>query len=369
MKRLAEVRTKYDRVKKFLHEKQYGGVLLTSTANFAWLTGGGDTHVENHNKFGVATLFATPQKLYVITNNIEVERIKNEELQGVESEFEFAVSDWFDPAGEAKILKNLASGLNVATDMPRGGMSVVGSDFSSLRFELTEAEIEKYRWLGEHSSQAVEDVGKEIEPGMTEHEIEAAMARKLLSDNMMPVVLLVAVDERNFQYRHPIPTEKKLKNYVQLICCARRWGLITSRTRSVYFGNLPSDLKKKQEAAAYVDSVFMARTRPGVVVGKIVDDAIEAYKKVGYPDEWHFHHQGGSTGYESRDYIGISESKEVVLNHQGFTWNPTIQGTKSEDTIIVTSGEPEIITLTEDWPVINVEVDEMEFNRPAILER
>lgn len=369
MDRLTEIRIKHERVKKYLNKKKYDGVLLTSTANFSWLTGGGDTHVENHNKFGVGTLFATPEKIHIITNNIEADRINNEELQGVESEFLFEVSNWYDPEGETKILKKLLSGLKVASDMPREGMPIAGGDFASLRFELTDAEIERYRWLGKHSSKAVEAVGREIEPGMTEHEIEAALAQKLLADNMMPVVLLIAVDERNFQYRHPIPTEKKLKNYVQLVCCARRWGLITSRTRSVYFGNLPDDLKKKQDACVYVDSVFMARTKPGVVVGKIMDDAKKAYADVGYSDEWHFHHQGGSIGYESRDYISFSETKDVVLKNQAFTWNPTIQGTKSEDTIIVTDHEPEIITLTGDWPEIDVTVDNMVFKRPAILER
>lgn len=368
MDRTSEVNVKLERVRKYLKEKQYGGVFLSSTANFSWLTGGADTHVEIHNKYGVASLLVTDKKLYVITNNIEVERIKNEELKGVESMFEFEASNWFDTSGESNILKKLTTGMKVAADSARDGMAALGGDFTSLRYQLTEAEIERYRWLGKHSSMAVEAVGKALKPGMTEHEIEAAMAQRLLADNMMPVVLLVAADDRNFKYRHPAPTENKFNHYVQLVCCARRWGLITSRTRSVYVGKTPDDLKKKQEAVTYVDAVFMARTKPGVVVGKIVDDAKAAYAKVGYPDEWHFHHQGGSIGYESRDYIGVSESKDVVQNLQGFTWNPTIQGTKSEDTIIVSNGAPELITLTNDWPVIEVEVDGMKFKRPAILE-
>jgi len=368
MDRLTEVRIKHDRVRKFLSEKQFDGILISSIANFSWLTGGADTHVEIHNKYGVGSLFVTDKNIFLITNNIEAERLSKEELIGVETEFEFVVSNWFDPSGESDIIKRLTAGLKVAADSAREGMSFLGNDFVALRYELTEAEVEKYRWLGLHSSLAVEAVGKELVPGMTEHEIEAAMAQKLMADNMMPVVLLVSADKRNFQYRHPVPTENKFNQYVQLVCCARRWGLITSRTRSVHIGKTVDDLKKKQDAVVYVDAVFMARTKPGVVVGRIVDDAKAAYKKVGYPDEWHFHHQGGSIGYESRDYIGFSESKDIVVNHQGFTWNPTIRGTKSEDTIIVSSGEPELITLTKDWPVIEVEVDGVTYKRPAILE-
>jgi len=368
MDRLTEVRIKHERVRKFLKEKQYDGVLLSSIANFSWFTGGADTHVENHNKYGIATLLVTDKKIYVITNNIEAERLNAEELHGVESEFEFAVSNWYDPFGENDILKKLTAGLAIGSDSAREGMPILGADFTSLRYELTESEIERYRWLGKHSSMAVEAVCRELKPGMTEHEIEAAMAQKLLADNMFPVVLLVAADQRNFKYRHPVPTENIFSEYAMLVCCARRWGLISSRTRSVYVGKTPEDLKKKQEAVVYVDAVFMAKTKPGVVVGKILDDAKAAYAKVGYPEEWHFLHQGGSIGYEARDYIGLSESKEIVSNHQGFTWNPTIQGTKSEDTIIVSSGEPELITLTNDWPTIDVEVDGIKFKRPSILE-
>ena len=73
-------------------------------------------------------------------------------------------------------------------------------------------------------------------------------------------------------------------------------------------------------------------------------------------------------GYEAREYIGISESKEVVGNPQAFAWNPSIHGNKSEDSIIVSNAGQEVITMTGDWPVIEVNYDGMVFKRPAILE-
>ena len=106
-------------------------------------------------------------------------------------------------------------------------------------------------------------------PGMNEHEIEAAMSAKMLADNIFPTVLLIATDERIFNFRHPIPFEKKLEKYAHLVLCARRWGLEISFTRCVYFGQAPADLKHKQEAAAFVDATFMAATQPGAVIGRI----------------------------------------------------------------------------------------------------
>ncbi len=368
MDRLTEVKVKHDRVRKYLRENQYDGVLLTSIANFSWLTAGADSHVENHSKFGVGSLFVTDKKTVVITNNIEAERLLTEELKGVETEFEFAISKWYDPSGERDILKKLTSNQKVAADTSREGMAALGSDFASLRYELTKAEVERLRWLGKHSGIAVEKAARTIQPGMTEHEIEAAMAQELMTDNIMPVVLLVAGDERNSKYRHPVPTENTFTKFAKLVCCARRWGLIASLTRSIFVGKTPADLKEKQDAVVFVDAVFMARTKPGVVVGNIIDDAKAAYAIAGYPNEWQHHHQGGAIGYEAREYIGISESKEVVGNPQAFAWNPSIHGNKSEDSIIVSNAGQEVITMTGDWPVIEVNYDGMVFKRPAILE-
>jgi len=368
MDRLTEVGIKLERVRKYLNRKHYKGVLLSSAANFAWLTAGGDSHVENDNKLGVASLFVTENKTYIITNNIEAERLLTEELSGVETEFEFAVSNWYDPSGEREILEKLISGGKAAADSAKEGMATLSGDFISLRYELTEREIERYRWLGKHCGKAIESVGRELNPGMSEQQIEAAIAQKMLADGIQPVVILVAGDDRNFKYRHPVPTDNRFTKFAKLICCARKWGLITSLTRSVYVGAVPDDLKEKQDAVVYVDAVYMNSTKPGTVAGKIIDDAKAAYEKVGYADEWRLHHQGGAIGYSERDYIGISESKEIVVNHQAFTWNPSIQGNKSEDTMIVSHGAPELITMTGDWPVIEVTVDGMAFIRPAILE-
>jgi Xaa-Pro dipeptidase len=367
MNKKEEIEVKLARVRKFLSQQGLDGLLLSSTANFAWLTAGGDDHVDGSNKQGVASLFVSPQKVYLITNNIEAPRMENEEVKDLG--FEFAVSDWFDNEGEPGIIARLTHDLTVASDTFRPGMKWESSAISELRYELTPSEIERYRVLGIQSSLAVEKTARSIQPGMTEHEIAAEMARNLLAENMYPIVILIATDERNFKYRHPLPYDKKLDKYAMLITCARRGGLITSRTRSVYFGKLPSELEAKQKAVAYVDAVFMARTRPGEKVANVFQAAKEAYAKVGYPDEWRFHHQGGSIGYESRDYIGNQSSTEVVVPHQSFTWNPTIQGTKSEDTIILTDAAPEIITLTGQWPTMMVEIDGVNYERPEILVR
>ncbi len=367
MNRSQDVQIKLERVRNYMFEHKLECVLLSTTANFAWITSGGDSHVELTNKSGVASVLIKPNEAYVITNNIEAPRLSSEELSDLD--FEVVANQWFESGGESHSLAKLIGKSHCAADVQRNDMPFIGNDIAALRYELTPLEIERYRWLGPHSTMAVEKAARSIEPGMSEFQIAGEMAKNLMADNMTPVVLLVAIDERNYKFRHPIPTEKKLDKYAMLVCCAQRWGLVTSRTRSVYFGNLQDEIKDRHHAVCYVDAVFMAKTQIGAPISEIFRSAQDAYAKVGYPDEWHFHHQGGAIGYESRDYVGTPSSIEHVSRNQAFTWNPTIQGTKSEDTIIATSAAPELITLTGQWPTITLEVDNVKLERPEILVR
>ncbi len=53
---------------------------------------------------------------------------------------------------------------------------------------------------------------------------------------------------------------------------------------------------------------------------------------------------------------------------QVYAWNPSITGTKSEDTILVGEDENEILTEIKGWPTYSVEVNRRIYQRPAILE-
>lgn len=73
---------------------------------------------------------------------------------------------------------------------------------------------------------------------------------------------------------------------------ARKWGLIISLTRFVQFGKVPDELRKKYEDNVYIDCVLMANTKPGKPVVEAFKKGLEAYKKMGYPEEYQLHHQG-----------------------------------------------------------------------------
>ena len=182
-------------------------------------------------------------------------------------------------------------------------------------------------------------------PGETESEVVARLCGDLWKDRIDPVTLMSAADDRVAGYRHPIPTERRIERFLMVSVNARKWGLIVSLTRFVHFGRIPAALQRQYRDNVRIDCTFMAATRPGVPAREILVRGIEAYRSAGYPDEWKLHHQGGAIGYTGRDYRTNFETPDVVQPNQGFTWNPSLTGTKSEDTILATASGPQPITL------------------------
>jgi len=151
---------------------------------------------------------------------------------------------------------------------------------------------------------------------------------------------------------------------------ARKWGLIVSLTRFVQFGKIPDELRKKYEANVYIDCVLMANTIPGKPVVEAFKKGLEAYKEMGYPEEYQLHHQGGAIGYVGRDYKVNSQSTEIVQENQGFSWNPSITGTKSEDVMLATSKGPILLSKPIIFPQLKIKIGgDYIFVRPDILEK
>jgi len=297
---------------------------------------------------------------------VERPRLLEEELA------EQAVGEDISPwAGDAlgPAVARVASGQKIASDVPLPGTSECASDIAALRASLTPNEVARYRALGRDVGEAIGEACMNLEPGMAEHEAAAALAAAHFRRGTQPIVVLVAADERLTKYRHPIPTGNEIKRVVMLVVCGRRHGLIVSSTRIVHFGPIPDDLRRKHNAAAAVDAAFIAATRPGTRIGDIFRAGMDAYAAQGYEDEWKLHHQGGPTGYAPRDYRATADTDDLVQRNQAFAWNPSITGTKSEDTIIAAPDGPEIISASPGFPTLTVTAAGLTFERADILVR
>jgi len=150
-------------------------------------------------------------------------------------------------------------------------------------------------------------------------------------------------------------------------CNARRNGLIVCLTRFVQFGPLPEALHKQYRDNVELDHILWSHT----VAGKPVQEAFSAveagYKHFGYLGEFNLHHQGGSIGYEPRDYRVDYTTEEMIAENQPFCWNPSITGTKSEDTILATHADPIPLTRPILFPKLHVDVNGARFERADIL--
>jgi len=358
-----ERQQKQRRVKELLDEQGLDALLLQRVSSFAWYTGGAASYVNTATDFGAAALLLTPRGNYVLTNNIEATRLQKEEKLA-EQGFEVVAPLWYE-AGDP--VADLTRGQRLGADVPYPGATDLSAEVGRLRARLTPEEGERFRQLGRICAEAMDAAIRQVRPGQSEYEIAAVLSRETQARGALPIVNLIATDQRIFDFRHPLPADKKMERYAMLVLCGRKWGLVCSITRLVHFGPLPDELRRKQGACARVDATFIAGTRPSARLGDVFSAAVAAYAETGFPDEWTLHHQGGSAAYEPREHVATAASEEIVYEGQAFAWNPSIAGVKSEGTILVGAHCNEILTAIPNWPTVEVEVLDQVIARPAIL--
>ena len=331
------------------------------------MTAGGLNIVGMTTEIGATSLLITEKEKYLISNNIEGPRMIQEE--GLEAQgFITKTYPWHEDQ-EAAIVKALIKGGSLGSDVPFTGAVTVAEEFARLRYSLMAEEVERYRWLGETASLALEKTMEETRKGEKESEVVGRLCRELWKDRIDPITLMAAADERVFQFRHPIPSEKRIDRYLMVSVNARKWGLIVSLTRFVHFGKLPEEIKENYLANVYIDCVFMAGTKPGAAAKQVLQRGLDAYREKGFPEEWKLHHQGGSIGYTGRDYRTNFNTPDIVQENQAFTWNPSLRGTKSEDTILASAKGLVMITRPMSYPTVAMKVDGISFVRPGILQK
>lgn len=357
---------KIEKARCFLKDKKLDGIWLAEPENVAWLTCGGNNRVDLTSPWGSFGLLVTQSQIIAIAGNNEMPRVQREEIKnlGIET-FSFP---WYEGYGDM-YAKKLCSGMKVGADRPADDFTFIGFEFASLRYQLTPWEKERYHQLANDTAKVLAKVCQEIKPGFSEHQIGARVGAGFREQNIMPFVLLVAADERIAEFRHPIPTDKKAERVVMLSICGQRGGLVVSQTRLVSFGKLSPDLEERHRSVVQIEAEMFKQTFAGNSLGQIFASTVAAYERSGFPEEWKLHHQGGPAGYKGREGVVTPGQEGIVLADQAFAWNPTISGTKAEDTIIATATRPEILGQISEWPYLEVKAGEQQYLRPDILVR
>ena len=357
MKPAPELSEKLRRVRRFLVGRRLKGVLLSSRANFSWLTGGRSNHVRSDSEKGVASLWVTPTQAELWCNSIEEKRFQQEEAQGLP--FTYRVYSWYE-----KFKPVLPKAIS---DDGAFGLPALPAEIGQLRWSLIPEEIQRYRKLGKLSGEAMEIVGKRIKVGWRENQVAAELSKELVDRGLEASVILVGSDERLRRFRHPIPTSNKISRSVMMVICAKGWGLIANLTRIVHFGQLSMDLRLRHHACLQVECAMWSQTRVGVEAREVFQTCVSEYSAQGFPGEWKKHHQGGPTGYDTRDYLATPDCIHRLVENQAIAWNPSITGTKSEDTVLLSKKGLELLTPTLHWPMVKVKIGGKTYERPDIL--
>jgi Xaa-Pro dipeptidase len=361
----AEWQEKQQRVLHFLEQHYLDGVWLTRRANFAWYTSGGDSHVIEDYTAGEAGLLILPDKTYLITNNIEAQRLCEEET--IDMPLVTGVYLWYDIGQPGKLLNSLIGRRRIGADMPLPGMDLIADEFASLRHVLTSAEQTRFRALCNECGQIVEEVARQVRSGCTEREIAAELFRRCHCSGITPVVVLVGADERIARYRHPLPKDNPVRTYAMLVLVGVRYGLQAALTRLVAVDQLPPEIDAKHHAVTRIEATYIHHTRPGRTLGQVLAIGAEAYAAEGYPGEWQKHYQGGLCGYAPREVETMPGLELMIQPYQAAAWLPSISGTKSEDTFLILPDRNEMLSNTDWWPMLEVQIDGQTYSRPDIL--
>ena len=340
-----------ERLSALLDREGLDAVWVAKPNSFAWLTGGSNV-VNRDDDVGVAAAgYVRDDGFVVVTNNVEADRLADEELPAA---FDVASTPWYESSLAAAVAD--ATPGEGAADFDVPGLDTL--DASRVRRPLGPGAVERYRGLGRDVAAALERVAGELRPDDSEREVAAGLRVALSARGIESPVVLVGGAERAQSYRHYTPSEAELGCYALVTVTAERGGLYASATRTVAFDGAPEWLDERHHAAMRVEATALEATRAAAAAGEpsgVVFDAItRAYDDVDEAGEWRSHHQGGATGYAGREWIATPEGDDAVETPMAYAYNPTVRGAKSEDTVLVTDDGVEVLTRTGEWPTRTV---------------
>lgn len=370
---MLEIDEKVERLARLAAAQGLGGILLNTQPNFSWLTGGRSNRIDGSRENGSGSLFVSARgQRFVIANNIEMPRLRDEALAGLDftpREYQWT-EDQADPGTPIAIARRAVcgeGGAGVGCDSMLPGGTPIEAGIAATRALLTDAEASRYRVLGNELGRVVGDVCRGLVPDLEERQIAQRVDAAVAGIGARAVVTLVAADDRMGRFRHPAPTAARWRQRVMVVVCAQRDGLVAPLSRIVVAGGAADTLETLTRATAGVFERLLAATEPGATGAHVFGVAAQAYADAGFAGEETRHHQGGATGYRSREWIAHPASREVVQAQQAFAWNPSITGTKVEETVLLTPAGLEVITASPGWPSIPICVRGHSLSAPGLL--
>ncbi|MEG4495953.1 M24 family metallopeptidase [Microcoleus sp. F10-C6] len=347
-----EVDCKLEFIRKTLTETKAVALRLRGTDWFAWATAGGSHTVLLTAETGVAEILITAENAWVLTDEIEAQRLQDEELP---ANFQMHIYPWADVSQREAFVKEITGGGNVMSDRPNSQEMPIIASLQSRKQTMMSSELERYRRVGRLASEAMTEVLSAAKPTWTEYQLAGAGAEALWARGLHPALTLVAGERRLPLYRHATATGEQIGRQAMLVFCARGWGLYANLTRFVSFDFLGEKHSELHRQVREIEAAALNSCRPGVSLNAVYDTLKTAYEEHGYPQAIREHHQGGTTGYLAREIVANPATSDILAENTAVAWNPSLSGAKIEDTFVIHSdGTLENLTFDPNWPSVEV---------------
>ncbi len=347
-----EVSTKLKLIRQILREIEAQALRLRGTDWFAWATAGGSNAVLLTAETGVAEVLVTTQEAWILTDEIEAQRLQDEE---VTSNFQIHISPWADVAIRESFVRDITDGGKIISDRPLPHIEKrLPASLTQQKRVMMSSELERYRQVGRKASEAMTEVLNAALPTWTEYQLAGAGAEALWARGLHPALTLVAGEKRLPLYRHATATGEAIGRQAMMVFCARGYGMYANLTRFVCFGALVDDRGLHQHIRE-IEAVVLNLSQSGTSLNVAYDALAEAYKQHGFPYAIHQHHQGGTTGYLAREIIANPLTTDTLAENMVVAWNPSLPGAKVEDTFAIVDGKLENLTFDPNFPHVEVE--------------
>jgi Xaa-Pro dipeptidase len=358
--------------------------VLTGPAAVNWATGGVAPPVDRTAAVDLVWAVFTPSGSWLITTNVEAERVRHEYDPAAHGFAGLVEVPWFEPDSfvhAAAELADVPPGELASDGHPAFGYDA-GDDLVSLRLALSPAEADDLAELGADAARALQTALIQWRPGERDLDVQARCAAELEATGADAPVLIVGGDDRLAAYRHPMAAGVPVKHLVMAVAVARRAGLHVALTRFASAGPLKDDYAALRGRVLAIEDSVLAASKPGATYGEVLEKLAHAYSSqdaINGLNAWKAHYQGGPIGFAQREFEiapgqnGSRWYREPVAAGHAIAWNPSLPGgAKAEDTYLVgPEGQHRRLTDAPGWPAehspgeLN---DDRRPARPAVLE-
>ncbi len=366
VERLEDVQRKHSQLAELAAVWECDGCLLRDPANINWFTSG----MARRPGLGDSSLavYVGQDSRVVLSDNTESLSIFDEDLGGLG--FSLKQRPWMEP--REVLLDEICRSRRLLLDTPlrlaQEGIVRPGI-FTDLRCQLSPIERERLRRLGTKVTRAVEATARTLERGQTENEIVGQLAHRLLRQNVQPVRLRAVADGRLNRYRTWERSELPCHSWVTVSACGMADGLHVMATRTVVVGPDCEKMLTQYEQVGLVAATAIHFSRAGESFGDVWKRVRRIYEKIGAPNEWLGNDQVELIGYRPSEEVLLPDSVQTLEEQTALHWHPQVGGCLMGDSMLVTEGDPELITTPSDWPLMTIEVRGYPVNLPDVLIR